>query len=157
MYMSIETDIKQTRFRNVYHRMALNLLYTTNWLSDSQACLLKSYDLTSQQYNVLRIVRGQHPNPVRVNDIIERMLDKMSNASRLVDKLLLKGLVKRTECPHDRRAVDVVITEAGMDILSELDKMQDSWENQLRNLSEQEANQLSDLLDKLRGSIEGAN
>lgn len=155
--MSIETDIKQTRFRNVYHRMALNLLYTTNWLSDSQACLLKSYDLTSQQYNVLRIVRGQHPNPVRVNDIIERMLDKMSNASRLVDKLLLKGLVKRTECPHDRRAVDVVITEAGMDILSELDKMQDSWENQLRNLSEQEANQLSDLLDKLRGSIEGAN
>lgn len=154
--MSIETDIKQTKFRNPHHRMALNLLYTTNWMANSQACLLKPYDLTSQQYNVLRILRGQYPNPVRVNDIIERMLDKMSNASRLVDKLLLKGLVKRTECPHDRRAVDVVITEAGMEILSDLDKMQDSWENQLRNLSEQEANQLSNLLDKLRGSVEGA-
>jgi len=155
--MSIETDIKQTKFRNAHHRMALNLLYTTNWLSNSQACLLKSYDLTPQQYNVLRIVRGQHPNPVRVNDIIERMLDKMSNASRLVDKLLLKGLVKRTECPHDRRAVDVVITEAGLDILSDLDKMQESWENQLKRLSEQEADLLSELLDKLRGSVEMAD
>ncbi len=155
--MSIETDIKQTKFRNAHHRMALNLLFTTNWLSNSQACLLKPYDLTSQQYNVLRILRGQYPNPVRVNDIIERMLDKMSNASRLVDKLLLKGWVKRTECPHDRRAVDVVITEAGMAILSELDKMQDTWENELRRLSEQEANQLSDLLDKLRGSEDKAN
>lgn len=155
--MSIETDIKQTKFRNPHHRMALNLLYTTNWLSNSQACLLKPYDLTPQQYNVLRILRGQYPNPVRVNDIIERMLDKMSNASRLVDKLLLKALVKRTECPHDRRAVDVVITEAGLEILSELDKMQDTWENQLKRLSEQEADLLSELLDKLRGSVEMAD
>ncbi|MFN8344491.1 MAG: MarR family transcriptional regulator [Spirosomataceae bacterium] len=152
--MAIETDIKQTKFRNAHHRMALNLLYTTNWLSGSQACLLKPYDLTPQQYNVLRILRGQYPNPVRVNDIIERMLDKMSNASRLVDKLLLKGLVKRTECPHDRRAVDVVITDAGLHILSELDKMQDVWENDLKRLDEQEANLLSELLDKLRGSTE---
>jgi DNA-binding MarR family transcriptional regulator len=155
--MSIETDIKQTKFRNAHHRMALNLLYTTNWLSNSQACLLKPYDLTPQQYNVLRILRGQYPSPVRVNDIIERMLDKMSNASRLVDKLLLKGLVKRTECPHDRRAVDVVITEAGLTILSDLDKMQESWENQLKRLSEQEADLLSELLDKLRGSVEMAD
>jgi len=137
--------------------MALNLLYTTNWLSNSQACLLKPYDLTPQQYNVLRILRGQYPKPVRVNDIIERMLDKMSNASRLVDKLLLKALVKRTECPHDRRAVDVVITEAGLEILSELDKMQESWENQLKRLSEQEADLLSELIDKLRGSVEMAD
>ncbi|MEI7582636.1 MarR family transcriptional regulator [Runella sp.] len=155
--MSIETDIKQTKFRNPHHRMALNLLYTTNWLSNSQACLLKPYDLTPQQYNVLRILRGQYPKPVRVNDIIERMLDKMSNASRLVDKLLLKALVKRTECPHDRRAVDVVITEAGLEILSELDKMQESWENQLKRLSEQEADLLSELIDKLRGSVEMAD
>ena len=155
--MSIETDIKQTKFRNPHHRMALNLLYTTNWLSNSHACLLKPYDLTPQQYNVLRILRGQYPKPVRVNDIIERMLDKMSNASRLVDKLLLKALVKRTECPHDRRAVDVVITEAGLEILSELDKMQESWENQLKRLSEQEADLLSELIDKLRGSVEMAD
>ena len=151
--MSIETDIKQSKFRNAYHKMALNLIYTTSWLANSQACLLKPYDLTTQQYNVLRILRGQHPNPVRVNDIIERMLDKMSNASRLVDKLLLKGLVKRTECPHDRRAVDVVITDSGLAILAELDNMQGEWEQKLQNLTEDEAYSLSSLLDKLRGSL----
>ncbi len=151
--MSIETDIKQSKFRNAYHKMALNLIYTTSWLANSQACLLKPYDLTTQQYNVLRILRGQHPNPVRVNDIIERMLDKMSNASRLVDKLLLKGLVKRTECPHDRRAVDVVITDSGLAILAELDTMQGEWEQKLQNLTEDEAFTLSALLDKLRGSL----
>lgn len=150
--MSIETDIKQTKFKNPYQRVAINLLYTTSWLSSSQACLLKPYDLTPQQYNVLRILRGQHPKPVRVNDIIERMLDKMSNASRLVDKLLLKGYVRRTECSSDRRAVDVVITDEGLTILSELDKMQEMWENQLKGLSEAEADLLSDLLDRLRGS-----
>jgi len=150
--MSIETDIRQTKFRNPYHRVAINLLYTTNWLASSQACLLKPYDLTSQQYNVLRILRGQYPKPVRVNDIIERMLDKMSNASRLVDKLLAKGYVRRTECPSDRRAVDVVITEEGLSILSELDKMQEMWENQLKGLTESEADTLSELLDRLRGS-----
>ncbi len=151
--MSIETDIKQSKFRNAYHKMALNLIYTTSWLSNGQAALLKPYDLTTQQYNVLRILRGQHPNPVRVNDIIERMLDKMSNASRLVDKLLAKGLVKRTECPRDRRAVDVVITDDGMKILAELDAMQGEWENTLKNVTEEEANLLSDILDKLRGSV----
>ena len=151
--MSNETDIKQTKFRNAHHRMVLNLIYTTGWLSNSQAGVLKPFDLTSPQYNVLRILRGQYPKPVQVNDIIERMMDKMSNASRLVDKLLAKSLVIRTECPHDRRAVDVVITEKGLSLLAELDTMQDSWENQLRNLNQQEANQLSDLLDKLRGSL----
>ncbi len=151
--MSIETDIKQSKFRNAYHKMALNLIYTTSWLSNGQAALLKPYDLTTQQYNVLRILRGQHPNPVRVNDIIERMLDKMSNASRLVDKLLAKGLVKRTECPRDRRAVDVVITDDGMKILAELDAMQGDWEKTLLNVTEEEANLLSDILDKLRGSV----
>lgn len=151
--MSIETDIKQSKFRNPYHKMALNLLYTTSWLANSQACVLKPYDLTTQQYNVLRILRGQHPNPVRVNDIIERMLDKMSNASRLVDKLLAKGLVKRTECPHDRRAVDVVITAEGLQTLADLDTMQGEWEQKLQNVTEEEAETLSKLLDKLRGSL----
>jgi DNA-binding MarR family transcriptional regulator len=151
--MSIETDIKQSKFRNAYHKMALNLIYTTSWLANSQACVLKPYDLTTQQYNVLRILRGQHPNPVRVNDIIERMLDKMSNASRLVDKLLAKGLVKRSECPSDRRAVDVVITAEGLQTLAELDTIQGEWEQKLQNVTEEEAEILSNLLDKLRGSV----
>lgn len=149
--MPIENDIKQTKFRNAYHKLALNLLYTSSWLSNGQAALLKPYDLTMQQYNVLRILRGQYPNPVRVNDIIERMLDKMSNASRLVDKLLAKNLVERTTCPHDRRAVDVVITQAGLDILAELDKSQDDWEAQLNTITPQEAEIASNILDKMRG------
>ena len=150
--MSIEQDIRQPRFRSPYQRMAVNLLFTSNWIGDMQMRLMRPQGITLQQYNVLRILRGQHPNPVRVADIMERMLDKMSNASRLVDKLVAKELVKRTECCSDRRAVDVVITDAGMALLTEIDDLQQSWEATLCTLNEAEANQLSSLLDKLRGS-----
>ncbi len=112
---------------------------------------LKPHGVTLQQYNVLRILRGQYPNPVKVSDITERMLDKMSNASRLVDKLLLKQLAERTECPSDRRAVDVVITQKGLDLLKMLDECQAGWEDGLKErLSEEEAVVISELLDKLR-------
>ncbi len=150
--MSIEQDIKQPRFRSPYQRMAVNLLFTSNWIGDMQMRLMRPQGITLQQYNVLRILRGQHPNPVRVADIMERMLDKMSNASRLVDKLVVKELVKRTECPSDRRAVDVVITESGLALLTGIDELQTGWEASLGTLDEAEANQLSSLLDKLRGS-----
>ena len=150
--MSIETDIKQsTPFRTPYHRVMVNLIYTSNWIAASQMQLLKPFGLTLQQYNVLRILRGQYPNPVKVSDITERMLDKMSNASRLVDKLLAKKLVLRTECPSDRRAVDVVITEKGLALLEQLDAHQTEWAEIQRNkLTEQEATDLSQLLDRLR-------
>jgi len=151
--MSIETDIKQSAFRSAYHRVTVNLMYTNNWLCDGQAQALKPYGLSLPQYNVLRILRGQYPNPVKVADITERMLDKMSNASRLVDKLLAKGLVQRSECPNDRRAVDVLITEAGLDLLKQLDQSQSDWDQRLKTLTEEEADQLSHLLDKLRGSL----
>ena len=153
--MSIENDIKQTAFRTPYHRLLVNIMYTSNWVGDGQMRMLKPYGITLQQYNVLRILRGQYPNPVKVNDIMERMLDKMSNASRLVDKLLAKNLAERTECPSDRRAVDVVITEQGLALLKTLDDGQAQWEDGLqKRLSEAEATQLSELLDKLRGSCE---
>ncbi|MFC5409211.1 MarR family winged helix-turn-helix transcriptional regulator [Larkinella bovis] len=153
--MPIENDIKQTAsFRSPYHRMTVNLMYTNGWICDEQMQLLKPYGLTIQQYNVLRILRGQYPNPVKVADITERMLDKMSNASRLVDKLLLKELAQRTECPNDRRAVDVIITEKGLDLLKTMDQHQNQWEKRFHNLSEAEADQLNYLLDKLRGSSE---
>ena len=150
--MSIETDIKQTTpFKTPYHRVMVNLMYTSNWLADSQMRLLKPFGLTPQQYNVLRILRGQYPNPVKVSDITERMLDKMSNASRLVDKLVAKNLVLRTECPSDRRAVDVVITDQGMALLKRLDVHQSEWDTkQSSKLTEDEALQLSQLLDQLR-------
>ncbi|GAB3571281.1 MarR family transcriptional regulator [Spirosoma luteolum] len=151
--MSIEEDIKQTTpFKSPHHRVMVNLMFTSNWISDSQARLLKPYGLTLQQYNVLRILRGQYPNPAKVTDITERMLDKMSNASRLVDKLVLKKLVLRTECPSDRRAVDVVITDAGLDLLKKLDDFQEKWDaTHNQKITEDEAIQLSILLDKLRG------
>jgi DNA-binding MarR family transcriptional regulator len=150
--MSIETDIKQaTPFKSPYHRLMVNLIYTSNWIADDQMHLLKPFRLTLQQYNVLRILRGQFPDPVKVSDITERMLDKMSNASRLVDKLVAKKLVQRTECPSDRRAVDVVITESGLALLKQLDVHQDEWDKSQRSkLTEEEAIQLSQLLDRLR-------
>jgi DNA-binding MarR family transcriptional regulator len=150
--MSIETDIKQTTpFRTPYHRLMVNLMYTSNWIAASQTKTLKPSGLTLQQYNVLRILRGQYPNPVKVSDITERMLDKMSNASRLIDKLVAKKLVLRTECPSDRRAVDVVITDKGLELLQKLDVYQNEWNDIQRNkLTEEEATYLSQLLDRLR-------
>lgn len=150
--MSIETDIKQsTPFKSSYQRAIVNLMYTSNWLADGQTRLLKPFKLTLQQYNVLRILRGQFPGPIKVSDITERMLDKMSNASRLVDKLVAKKLVLRTECPSDRRAVDVTITEKGLDLLTQLDTRQADWDSLVQQkLTAEEAATLSQLLDRLR-------
>lgn len=148
--MSIDEEIKSS-FKNEQHRVAVNLIYTSNWMIGSQALMLKRHGLTVPQYNVLRILRGQHPNPIRVNDIIERMLDKMSNASRLVDKLVEKKLVLRSACSADRRAVDVVIGKAGLDLLKRLDPIQDEFMNNLSsNLNVEETQTLSNLLDKMR-------
>ena len=148
--MSLEQDIKQSEFKSPYSKAIINIIYTNNWLQSLQVEIFKPFDLTLQQYNVLRILRGQYPEPITVIAIIERMLDKMSNASRLVDKLLAKSLVIRKLCPNDRRAVDVVITEKGLNILAEIDKLQEKWEDQLHGLTQNEALELSDLLDKMR-------
>jgi DNA-binding MarR family transcriptional regulator len=150
--MTIEQEIKQVKFRSSFAKAIINVVYTSNWISGQQNEILKPYDLSIQQYNVLRILRGQSPKPISVNAIIERMMDKMSNASRLVDKLLSKDLVIRRECPDDRRAVEIFITEKGLNILSELDESQSEWEKSLHNLDESEALLLSDLLDRLRNS-----
>jgi len=152
MNMSIETDIKQKKFRSPYQRLALNLVYTTNWLEYKQLEIFKEYDITSQQYNVLRILRGQKSVPIKVSEITERMLDKNSNTSRLVDKLLAKNLAERKSCPNDRRAVDVVITKQGLDLLVKLDPFVEEWENRFNIISPEDAERISALLDKLRGS-----
>jgi len=150
--MSIEKDIKQPAFKSPYSKAIVNVIYTNNWLQSMQVEIFKPFDLSLQQYNVLRILRGQYPNPITVIAIIERMLDNMSNASRLVDKLLVKELVIRRLCPRDRRAVDVIITEKGMKLLEEIDRLQHTWEEKLHGLTESEVLQLSDLLDKMRQS-----
>lgn len=150
--MKIEEEIKQTQFKSPLHRLIVNLMYTNNWLADSQMRLLKPFGLTVPQYNVLRILRGQHPQPVKINDITERMMDKMSNASRLVDKLVLKKLVLRTECPSDRRAVDVLIGEKGLVLLKKIDEAQEVWEAQFSAYEGQKADELNTLLNEFRSA-----
>jgi len=149
--MELEKEIKSKPFQSVYERALVNIVYTASWLNSLHIKRLKQYGISPQQYNILRILRGQHPNPATVNLLRERMLDKMSNTSRLVEKLRLKGLVERHACPNDRRAVDIFITDAGLDLLADLDSTMESWEQQFRVLSRKEAQTLNDLLDKLRG------
>lgn len=151
--MSIEKDIKQQKpFKSPYQKLVVNILFTNNWMNSDHLNILKPFDLTAQQYNVLRILRGQYPNPITVNGIIDRMLDKMSNASRLVDKLLVKEFATRCDNKDDRRACDVRITQKGLEVLEEIDVLQENWETSFSNLTPEEAETLSGLLDKLRGS-----
>src|SRR5437868_6045316 len=115
--MELEKEINQKKFRSQQHKLAVNLIYTFNWLNEHQVNVLKPFDITLQQFNVLRILRGQHPQTASVKLIRERMLDKMSDASRIVEKLRVKGLLSRTTCPNDRRACEVVISQKGMELL----------------------------------------
>jgi DNA-binding MarR family transcriptional regulator len=149
--MEIGKEIKQSKFKNEYHKMFINILFTSGWLAAKDSAHLKPYGISTQQFNILRILRGQHPKPATVNLLIDRMFDKNSNASRLVEKLRLKKLVERATCPDDRRAVNVIITQKGLDLLAEIDKQETSFLKELKNLSEKEAEQMNLLLDKLRG------
>lgn len=149
--MEIGKEIKQSKFKNEHHKMLVNLIFTSNWLGAKHAMSLKPFGISSQQFNLLRILRGQHPKPATVNLLIDRMLDKNSNASRLVEKLRVKKLVERAVCPEDRRAVNVVITQKGLDLLAEIDKQETAFFKELKNISEKEAEQINYLLDKLRG------
>lgn len=148
--MEIGKEIKQAKFQDEYHKMILNLFFTGSWLNLKNAAHLKPYGISPQQFNILRILRGQHPKPATVNLLIERMLDKNSNASRLVEKLRIKKLVERAVCDEDRRAVNVVITEKGLELLKELDKEEKKWKKEWAVLTEEEAKEMNRLLDKLR-------
>jgi len=150
--MKLENEIKQKAFTNPYQKLLVNILYTGSWLTLIESNYLKSYGLTLPQYNVLRILRGQSPTPTTINDIIDRMLDKSSNASRIVDKLVLKKYVDRKVCEKDKRAVDVVITQKGQELLSEIDKKTPEWEERFKTLTPIQATKVNDLLDKLRDS-----
>ena len=149
--MEIGKEIKQSKFKNEHHKLFINILFTGSWLNTKQTCHIKPYGISSQQYNILRILRGQHPNPATVNLLIDRMMDKNSNASRLVEKLRMKNLVERATCPDDRRAVNVAISKKGLDLLIEMDKCEEKCINELKTLSSKEAEQLNSFLDKLRG------
>ncbi len=148
--MGIEKDIQQAKFRNVYQKANINLIYTLAWIKDQGKHIFETEDITPQQFNILRILRGSFPNPLSTLQIRERMLEKMSDTSRIVDRLITKGLVKKVTCKTDRRLVDVIITEKGKKLLERLDSREAEMDRILGNLSEKEASTLSDLLDKIR-------
>ena len=148
--MKLEDEIQQKKFKSIQQKLMLNLIYTTNWLTAKQESLFKDSDITVQQYNVLRILRGQYPNPCSIKLIKERMLDRMSDTSRIVDKLFTKKLLLRNECPNDRRSVNVVISDKGLELLKSLDYIDDLSQKTLKLLTTEEVNTLNNLLDKLR-------
>jgi DNA-binding MarR family transcriptional regulator len=148
--MKIEEEIKQPKFRSNHQKALLNLLYTASWLQGTQQHFFKPFKITAQQFNILRILKGQHPSAISATEIKARMLDKNSDVSRLLDRLVRKNLITKQTCPNDKRATDVTIAEPGMALLATLDKHQDELDGVL-SLTEEEALQLSDLLDKCRG------
>ena len=149
--MSLEQDIKQEKFENEFQKVAVNILFTSSWLYNINADRLKPHDITPEQYNVLRILRGSHPKALMLAEVTCRMIDKSSNATRLVEKLRLKGLVKREICEGNRRQVDIIITPKGLETLSKIDKESESWISTLKNITKSEAQELNRILDKLRG------
>ncbi|WP_462264981.1 MarR family winged helix-turn-helix transcriptional regulator [Mucilaginibacter sp.] len=149
--MQIDKEIQASKFEDDYHKVVINIAYTSGWLNNLLRYELEKYKLTGQQFNVLRILRGRFPQPATVNLIKERMVDKMSDASRIVDRLVQKGLVSRCTNNKDRRSVDIRISDAGLEVLSQMDNQFKTKDFIKSNLTEQEAATLSDLLDKLRG------
>ncbi len=148
--LKLEDEIQQQKFISIQQKLMLNLIYTCNWVNNKHDFLFKDSKITTQQYNVLRILRGQHPNPCSIKLIRERMLDRMSDASRIVDKLNSKKLVVKRECLNDRRIVDVVITDKGLELLKSLNYIDKTAEKSFKTLSDKEINDLNNLLDKLR-------
>lgn len=148
--MKLEEAIKQKMFKTEDERLVINMVYTSGWLNAEQTRYFKQFGISPEQYNVLRILRGQQPNPASVSLIQERMLDKMSNASRLIEKLKQKEFVDRNACPNDRRQVDVVITDKGMKLLAQIDREADLMHAICKSLTQQEKETLNTLLDKFR-------
>ena len=148
--MRIEEEILQKSFKSEYHKLAVNIIFTHGWLTSLQRGFFDKFSITVNQYNILRILRGQHPNPISINLLKERMLDKMSDTSRLVERLRAKGLVERKICKNDRRKSDVKVTSKGLELLAELEPIDLEVERTLKALSKDEAETLNDLLDKMR-------
>ncbi len=148
--MSLEKDINQTKFANEHQKLIVNIIYSYNWISDRSRVFFDKEDITPQQFNILRILRGAG-QPISTLQIRQRMLDKMSDTSRIVDRLVAKELVKKDTCPSDKRLVDVSITAKGKKLLIKLDAMQHEIDNIVCALSDEEAKEMNKMLDKMRG------
>lgn len=149
--MELQKEIKTSRFESVFQQAVVNVFYTYSWCTEQMKQIVAPYEITTQQFNVLRILRGQHPRPSTINLIKSRMVDKMSDASRIVDRLVQKGLVEKEINTTDKRAVDIRISRKGLALLKKMDEEVDLSAMVSSTLTEEEALQLNLLLDKLRG------
>ncbi|MBP7273314.1 MAG: MarR family transcriptional regulator [Saprospiraceae bacterium] len=148
--MSLERDIRQSKFKNEFEKVTLNILFTNSWINAFQLKWLKPFGISPQQYNVLRILRGNYPNSYKLAEITDRMIDKNSNATRLVEKLRSKNLLIRTINPENRRQVEIIITLHGLELLERIDKDENWFLANFESISEKEAETLNQLLEKFR-------
>lgn len=148
--MKIEDEIKSS-FASVHQKAMVNLLYTNYHVGSKMKAHFKQFDITTQQFNILRILRGQYPKPASIGLLKDRMLDKNSDVSRIIDRLVIKEWIERTECSSDRRQKDIIISDNGLSLLEKIDNNDEQRDNILSNLSLKEAEQLNYLLDKVRG------
>jgi DNA-binding MarR family transcriptional regulator len=146
----LEDEIQQHVFDDEFLKATLNILVTADRISAETGSVLKPYGISNEQYNVLRILRGQHPNVSPLRLISERMISKSSNATRLVEKLRQKGFVSRTICESNRRQVEILITKAGLRLLDELDPIIRDSSNTMNNITKAESKELNRILDKIR-------
>jgi len=151
--MGIEKDIQQSCFRNEFQKLGINLIYTANWLNEKMSHILANEEITQQQYNILRILRGSEC-PLSTLKIRERMLDKMSDTSRIVDRLVAKGLVEKTACVKDKRLVDITLSKKGLVLVDKLDQFNDQIDAVLMGVDEKEAQTINQILDKIRATSE---
>jgi len=149
--MGIDNEKKQTTFRNNQNKAMVNIMFTHAWMVDHIKSFVKSENITPQQYNILRILRGAG-EPLSTLQLRERMLDKMSDTSRIVERMLSKGLVQKAISEKDKRMVDVVITPQGAELLENLDKRNEELDAVVNHLSDEELETLNNLLDKLRNN-----
>ena len=147
--MGIEQDIQQPNFRNEFQKMGINLLFTANWLNEQIGKILSEEGVTQQQYNILRILRGS-ATPLSTLKIRERMLDKMSDTSRIVDRLIAKELVVKNTCEKDKRLVDITLSPKGLDLVDQLDQLNDRIDDLLKGINASEAATMNQILDKIR-------
>ncbi len=148
--MRIEDAIKQREFKNIWVKVLVNLQYTSNYYNDLLLTILKPYCINDQHYNILRILKGQHPESVCPGYIKSVLLNKRGDLTRLVDKLYIKGYIDRSTNPMNRRMVDLNITAAGLSLLNVLQRKINSYEQIQQKITQEEANLLNKLLDKLR-------
>lgn len=151
--MRIEDAIQQEVIEDITSKTVINIMYTSSWYGHALTRMLKPYRISWQQFNILRILKGQKGKPASLRLVTERMIDQMSNTSRLIDKLVTKGLVERRECPRDRRQVDLFLTSEGDDVVAKArDTVDKETHKLLGHLSKAQFEQLNSLLDELRSN-----